>query len=158
MSKEEEELSKAKGIAGVRCYMSQRSLAVRMSTSASLCPINYGSVLMQEDEVCSRLQPAAVTTVENAYLNPGEMAEDGERERDGGVHVRAGDVAGGVDHDGDDEPAGHRLPQLRDALVVLAVDGRRPAGHEHQQERRHHLRDHLPSICTGCVCTYVRAR
>ena len=72
------------------------------------------------------------------------MPEAGEGERDGGVHVGAGDVAGGVDHDGDDEPAGHRLPQLRDALEVLAVDGRRAAGHEHQQERRHHLRDHLP--------------
>ena len=80
----------------------------------------------------------------HTYLNPGEMPEAGEGERDGGVHVGAGDVAGGVDHDGDDEPAGHRLPQLRDALEVLAVDGRRAAGHEHQQERRHHLRDHLP--------------
>lgn len=77
------------------------------------------------------------------YLNPGEMPEAREGERDGGVHVRAGDVAGGVDHDGDDEAAGHGLPQLGDALEVLAVDGRRAAGHEHQQERRHHFGDHL---------------
>jgi hypothetical protein len=84
----------------------------------------------------------------HTYLNPGEMPEARKGERDGGVHVRAGDVAGGVDHDGDDEPAGHRLPQLRDALEVLAVDGRRAACHEHQQERRHHLRDHLPRVCT----------
>jgi hypothetical protein len=89
------------------------------------------------------------------------MAEAREGERDGGVHVRAGDVAGGVDHDGDDEAARHRLPQLRDARVVLAVDGRRPAGHEHQQERRHHLRDHLPypyaCMRTCCYAIYARA-
>nr|ACN26885.1 unknown [Zea mays] len=76
-------------------------------------------------------------------LDPGEMAEHGERERDGGVHVRARDVSDGVDHDGDDEPAGDRLPQLRDAVLVAAVDPRRPARDEHQQERGHHLRDHL---------------
>ena len=71
------------------------------------------------------------------------MAEHGERERDGGVHVRAGDVADGVDHHRDDEPAGDRLSQLRYAVLVAAVDPRRPARHEHQQERGHHLRDHL---------------
>jgi hypothetical protein len=81
------------------------------------------------------------------------MPEAREGERDGGVHVCAGDVAGSVDHDGDDEPAGHGLAQLRDALVVLAVDGRRPARHEHQQERRHHLRDHLRRSST----TFVQA-
>lgn len=81
---------------------------------------------------------------ELSYLNPGEMPEEGEGEGDGRVHVGAGDVAGGVDHDGDDEATDHRLPQLRDALHVLAVDGRRPARHEHKQERRHHLRYHLP--------------
>jgi hypothetical protein len=88
-------------------------------------------VSMQEDERTG------------AYLDPGEMAEHGERERDGGVHVRARDVSDGVDHDGDDEPAGDRLPQLRDAVLVAAVDPRRPARDEHQQERGHHLRDHL---------------
>lgn len=71
------------------------------------------------------------------------MAEHGERERDGGVHVRAGDVADGVDHHRDDEPAGDRLPQLRYAVQVTGADRRRPARHEHQQERGHHLRDDL---------------
>ena len=50
------------------------------------------------------------------------MAEHGEREGDGGVHVRAGDVADGVDHHRDDEPAGDRLPQLRYAVQVAAAD------------------------------------
>jgi hypothetical protein len=76
------------------------------------------------------------------------MPEACKRERDRGVHVRAGDVSGGVDHDGDDEAPGHGLAQLRYALVVLAVDGRRSARHEHQQERRYHLRYHLPYIYT----------
>ena len=53
------------------------------------------------------------------YLNPGEMPEAGEGERDGGVHVGAGDVPGGVDHDGDDEAADDGLPELRHPRLVL---------------------------------------
>lgn len=34
------------------------------------------------------------------------MADGGEGEGDGGVHVGAGDVADSVDHDGDDEATG----------------------------------------------------
>jgi hypothetical protein len=78
-----------------------------------------------------------------AYLNPWEMPEHGERDRDGGVHVRAGDVAGRVDHHRHDQPTGERLPELRYALLVAGADPRRPARHEHQQESGHHLRHHL---------------
>ena len=38
-------------------------------------------------------------------LIPREVADGGEGEGDGGVHVGAGDVADSVDHDGDDETA-----------------------------------------------------
>ena len=77
-----------------------------------------------------------------AYLNPGEMPE-GDGGRDSGVHVRAGDVAGGVDHCGDNEAADDGVAELGYAHHIGAVDGRRPAHHEHQQERRHHLQYHL---------------
>ena len=77
-----------------------------------------------------------------AYLNPGEMPE-GDGGRDSGVHVRAGDVAGGVDHYGDNEAADEGVAELGFVRHIGVVDGRRPAHHEHQQECRHHLQYHL---------------
>jgi hypothetical protein len=58
-----------------------------------------------------------------------------EPDRHGGVDVRAGDVAGRVDHHHDREPERARDPHLTEGTTALAVDHDRAAPGEHERER-----------------------
>lgn len=60
------------------------------------------------------------------------MPGDGKGQRDGRVHVSAGDVANGVDHDGDDQSAGDRGSELGNQAWVAAAEGSSATGDKHQ--------------------------
>ena len=64
-----------------------------------------------------------------------------EREGDGGVDVRAGEMTGGIDHREDDQAEHGGDPDCAERLTALAVHDDCSAAGEHQCERRDALRE-----------------
>jgi len=83
-------------------------------------------------------------------LPPGEPAGDGEADADGGVDVRAGDVANGIDHGHDGHPPHQGDAWERGLAVVLVVHRDNPAAGEDQEERCKELRNELDDGETKC--------
>ena len=73
-----------------------------------------------------------------AGARPGEMAGKREREADGRVEVRAGDVPDGVDHRHDHEPERQGDADVTEGAGLL-VNHDRPAAGEDQRERADRL-------------------
>ena len=83
-------------------------------------------------------------------LPPGEPAGDGEADGDGGVDVRAGDVANGVDHGHDGHPP-HQGDAWERGHAVVVVHRHNPAAGEDQEERCQEFRNELANGEIKCV-------
>lgn len=87
--------------------------------------------------------PKGVRRIVN--LGPWEMSCDCERQRDGRIHVGTGNVAHGVDHDGDNQAESKRYAHRRHFAMADFVHHSRSTAREHQNEGADHFRYQLLS-------------
>ncbi len=89
----------------------------------------------QQQQGC-RDRPGALRRDVSEGLAPGKVAGERERQRDRGVDVGAGEVAGRIDHDHDHEAEGQGDADPAELAAVDLVGDDRAASGEHEGEGR----------------------